>query len=110
MDTLIQTSSNNYPVIFPNSFVSKANEFNVKYGVLGIFIRHESEKMSVRVQGSIGYSQVFFPSGIAYSSNEPNYKWKGDVFFAGRAWITEAKSGITIQAEIVNYINNPKNN
>jgi|MDTD01.2.fsa_nt_gb hypothetical protein len=108
VDTLIQTSSNNYPVIFPNSFVSKANEFNVKYGVLGIFIRHESEKMSVRVQGSIGYSQVFFPSGIAYSSNEPNYKWKGDVFFAGRAWITEAKSGITIQAEIVNYINNPK--
>lgn len=29
-------------------------------------------------------------------------------FFAGRAWITEPKTGITLQAEITNTMDNPR--
>ncbi|TAG11961.1 MAG: hypothetical protein EAZ35_09030 [Sphingobacteriia bacterium] len=80
-----------------------ANEFAFNAGLIGFFMAHENKNISVRVHASVGYSSSFYPSDQdrVYAST----KRVDDIFFSGRAWITESKTGITLQAEITNTAN-----
>jgi hypothetical protein len=88
------------------------NEFDVNLGMLGIFITHETNEISVRVAASMGLQLNYTPenvsAGIGPSLSGGVYKTNPNMFFAGRAWVTDADSGITLQAEITNTVVNSK--
>lgn len=90
----------------PNKITSTFNEYVFNAGIIGFLVTHQSNAISVRVHGSVGYSSTYSPfnSSVSNSNSElyPVYTNKKDIFFTGRAWITEAITGITLQAEITN--------
>jgi hypothetical protein len=89
------------------SFSEVFNEYSFNAGLLALFMCLENEKISVRVHGSVGYTSNYYrefdPIGLGSKT-----KQLSDVFFSGRAWITEPKTGITLQAEVTNNMNNPR--
>ncbi len=109
-DSVLVSGTNNGLIEFGPKSVQYANEFNFNAGVLGLFIAHENKQISVRVHLSTGYSRQYFPERNSNISSENNigYLKNEDIFFTGRAWITEATSGITLQAEITNTRKIPK--
>jgi hypothetical protein len=109
-DSVLVSGTNNGLVEFGPTSVQYANEFNFNVGVLGLFIAHENKQISVRVHLSTGYARQYFPERNSNISSENNigYLKNEDIFFTGRAWITEATSGITLQAEITNTRKIPK--
>lgn len=88
-------------------FSQTFNEYSFNAGVIGLFLSLENEKISVRVHGSVGYSsnynRTFSRGGIS-----DNFQQQSDIFFSGRAWVTDSKTGITLQAEVTNTANNPR--
>ncbi len=95
-------------VLLPEQYVQKENRFEFKVGP-GLFISHDNENISVHIYACVGYSTLYIPDGMpTVSGTEPAYVRQHDVFFSGRAWITEPKLGLTIQAEIVNTVINPR--
>lgn len=106
MDTL-STASTGQSVIL-NSLETETesfNQYNFNIGP-GIFFVIENENISVRIHAATGYSRTFIIGG----GKDPTAvsKEESDVFFAGRAWITEPYTGITLQAEITNRFIEPK--
>ncbi|RXG29869.1 hypothetical protein [Leeuwenhoekiella marinoflava] len=92
----------------PNNFTTYSNEFSFNIGP-GLFLSHQTNKMSVRLQVSSGYISEYIPRYKTLNSVlERNYHNQSDVYFLGRAWITEATSGITLQAEVTNTLINPR--
>lgn len=86
-----------------NEIISRRNEFAFNVGVIGLTLVHENSNISMRVHCSTGYSSTYSPGGSKVGNEEEEYyKSRHDIFFSGRAWITEPKTGITIQAEITN--------
>ncbi len=86
---------------------SQFNEYSFNAGFLGLFLTLENSDVSVRIHGSVGYSSNFYPKSSLNSTLiivDRSY----DIFFAGRAWITEPQTGLTLQAEITNTNNNPR--
>ena len=81
------------------------NEYVFNAGLLGLFLVYETKDFSFRVQASTGYSSYFYPSN---SDGYASVGRRSDVFFLGRAWITEAKTGLTLQTEIMNTALNPR--
>lgn len=82
------------------------NIYDVHYAILGFMVVHETKDISVRLNVAGGYNKTYFPSG---SDNYLNslYSSRDDMSFIGRLWITEPVSGITFQAEVINYSNFP---
>jgi hypothetical protein len=80
------------------------NEYMFNAGFVGLFMVLENKSLSVRVHGSVGYSNLY----TAANSQATAYEQQQDIFFTGRAWITEATTGLTLQAEVNNTLNNPR--
>lgn len=91
---------------FPN-FAEVFNEYSFNAGLIALFMCLENDKISVRVHGSVGYTSNYFRE---FDSNGVNSETeqKSDIFFSGRAWITEPTTGITLQAEVTNTMINPR--
>jgi hypothetical protein len=85
--------------------VREDNSTNI--GILGLFLTLENADVSVRIQSSVGYSSNFYPRTSSNSSLITTDR-SHDIFFAGRAWITEPRTGLTLQAEITNTGINPR--
>jgi hypothetical protein len=81
-------------------------------GGLGLFLSYETSSISVRVHGSVGYSSFFYPLLNKDLSDDGTLKIdmerQHDMFFSGRAWITEPVTGITLQAEVTNTACKPR--
>lgn len=84
------------------------NEYAFNVGLVGLFLVYETKEFSFRIQASTGYSTYFYPSNSILLDDESEIGRKSDVFFLGRAWMTEAKTGITLQTEIMNTAINPR--
>lgn len=89
------------------------NEYAFNLGLIGLFLSYENSSISVRVHGSVGYSSFFYPSlSNEKLSDDGTLKMdmgrQCDIFFSGRAWITEPVTGITLQAEVTNTAFNPR--
>lgn len=91
----------------PNNQVYEYSEYSFNWGVVGLFLVLENQDISVRVHSSIGYTSNYFRT---YSGDDTvsSLKRNADMFFTGRAWITEPRSGITLQAEVTNTLKNPR--
>jgi hypothetical protein len=90
---------------FPNKVISNFNEYVFNAGLIGFLVTHQSNEISVRVHGSVGFSSTYSPSNSSTNNSNGGFNYytsTKDIFFTGRAWITEASTGITLQAEITN--------
>lgn len=92
---------------FPFETLQTINEFSFNAGI-GLFLAHETDRISVRVYGSVGYASNFFGDLLGADRNPLKVFQENDIFFSGRAWITEPKSGVTLQAEVTNAFFNPR--
>lgn len=95
----LNKSSQNFSEVF--------NEYSFNAGIIALFMCLENEKISVRVHGSVGYTSNYFREFDTDGINSETQQ-KSDIFFSGRAWITEPKTGITLQAEVTNAMINPR--
>lgn len=84
------------------------NEFVFNAGC-GVMVVHETSDISLRVHGAVGYASTFTPFERSASTNKGNanpslssYGRYADIYFSGRAWITESTTGLTLQAEVTN--------
>jgi len=106
VDTMETVSTGHHIILNPlESKKTSYNQFNFNIGP-GLFFVFENESISVRVHASAGYTGIF-----SLDSKKEGKKYtdvKRDCYFAGRAWITEPKTGITLQAEIMNRFIHPK--
>jgi hypothetical protein len=84
------------------------NEYVFNVGGAGFFLAYQTADVSFRAHASVGYSSYFYPSNYLVEGNTTEVKRMHDVFFLGRVWLTEAKTGITLQAEIMNTAINPR--
>lgn len=106
IDSSIVVGSLKGRIDFPNTVSSNVNEYVFNFGLIGLMVVHQSKTISVRVHGAVGYSSTYSPlnsfatSGSLY--NNLKYDNQSDIFFCGRAWITESVTGLTLQAEITN--------
>lgn len=101
-DTLPFTGSLSTGFTTPSEFTAKENRFEFKIGP-GVFMSHDTPKISLHVYFNAGYSALFVPQGIPTGlAGELDYRTKHDAFISARAWITEPKTGITVQAEVTN--------
>jgi hypothetical protein len=92
-----------------NQKIQKANEYSFNVGLASLFWVHENKQISVRVYCSVGYSTNYYPAIERERTSETEfYNRHSDMFFSGRAWITEATTGITLQAEITNTLINSR--
>ncbi|QES89512.1 hypothetical protein [Rhizosphaericola mali] len=87
---------------------SVQNEYVFNLGVAGILLVYETNSFSFRVQSSVGYSSYFYPSNSLTFNGQTKVGRTNDIFFSGRSWITEASTGLTLQAEIMNTSRNPR--
>ncbi|MCA6364062.1 MAG: hypothetical protein IM638_13560 [Bacteroidetes bacterium] len=101
-----RTVSSQFPQIlnYPRSFNSKSNQFKFNKG-LGLYINHQNKNITVSIYFAAGWTTIYTPESSKI--NNQTYKSTNDYFFSGRAWITEASTGITIQAEITNTLKSP---
>ncbi len=83
------------------------NEYSFNAGI-GLFLAHENERISVRVHGSVGYASNYYGDLIGADRNPLKVTQCNDIFFSGRAWITESVSGVTLQAEVTNSLFQPR--
>lgn len=105
---VVSGSPGNNPLLTPpGSITSTFNEYSFNIGALGIFLLLENKNISVRVHGSVGMADNFY-LGASNIYSQPLLERKQDIFFSGRAWITEPVSGITLQAEVTNSLINPR--
>jgi len=96
------TAQPNYSA--PDHVAINYNEFDFNLGLIGMFITHETNEISVRIGASVGYQGRYTPNRTVDGVFGDIYGTKQDVFFAGRAWITDHDSGITLQAEVSNTV------
>jgi len=92
----------------PANQIIRTNTFDFNVGYIGLFLNHENERMSVRIHMSSGKSYRNIPLQGKSSLTDQNFFTKETLsFFTGRAWITEKKSGVTLQAEVYNTYSKP---
>lgn len=107
IDTLSTASVGQHIILNPLQREKKSfNQYSFNIGP-GLFFVVENENISVRVQGAVGYTTNFILDSEKINDDIVS-KRENDIFFMGRAWITEPKTGITLQAEISNRFINPK--
>jgi hypothetical protein len=102
-------------IILGQNSRSEFNEFDFNLGLIGFLMVYETKEVSVRVQSSVGYLGRFYSESnknlnfnVLGSEAYPPMAKKHKIFYLGRAWITEAVTGITLQAEISNQLKNSR--
>ncbi|WDF46437.1 hypothetical protein PQ459_16230 [Chryseobacterium sp. KACC 21268] len=102
-------------IILNQNTRSEFNEFDFSAGIIGALMVYETKDFSVRVQSSVGYLGRFYNNSVKRvdmnvfgSESYPPMDRKHYIFYMGRAWITEAVTGITLQAEISNQLKNSR--
>ena len=116
VDSVIERGSFHGTIEYGRSSSINVNEFVFSVGLISLMVVHESKEISVRIHGSTGIISTYSPlvAGLTKgdlngsSINQTNYTTKHDMFFTGRAWITESVTGITLQAEITNTLKYPR--
>jgi hypothetical protein len=104
----------------PRDQVTKlqTNQFAFNIGFAGFTLVHESKDICMRLFMTAGYSSLYYP-GAGKKVNADGttdsfdllgaaYEKKWDMFFSGKLWITEAVTGITLQAEVTNNLRDPR--
>lgn len=86
----------------------RANEYAFNVGILGLFLVLENKVVSLRVNASVGYASNYNIRGTSTANNNLIVERRSDMFFSGNAWITEPKTGLTLQAQITNSYNYPR--
>lgn len=83
------------------------NVYDMYLGLAGMFLSHENEFISIRVQATLGYnfSYIANNSKSNIDGNTPYIK-EENFFSYMRTWITEPISGLTFGAEVSNNIFN----
>lgn len=109
LDTIQRIIRSTTPLLdTPNNYSTYSNEFSFSIGP-GIILAHQTKTMSVRLHASAGYISEYEPHYKTLTSIlDSNYNNTHDFYFAGRAWITEATSGVTLQAEVTNSFLTPR--
>lgn len=104
IDSVIVNGTIPYNVNIDPNISREQSEFDFTVG-LGAFIVYETKDLSIRIHKSIGYLGRFHPK-----NSRPNVPMarSADVYYRGRAWITEAVTGITLQVEVTNQLINPR--
>ena len=101
------------PLITPLSYNVSLNVYDVYLGIVGVLIKYETDEISIRVTSSVGFNFNYVPMG-ALSSDNPAfnliYQRQKRLFFFGRMWITEPTTGITLGAEVSNFLGSKKIN
>jgi len=108
LDSIIVTGTIPGSMEFDLVHKREYNEYAFNVGVLSCFLSYENKDISVRVHSSVGYSSSFYPKFSSSSEIIADTDRVHDIFFSGRAWITEPKTGITLQAEITNTSKYPR--
>jgi len=88
------------------------NVYDWNLGIIGFFLNHESDRMSIRLNMNTGpswkYSTSITDRGSSMTRGggfvESTYEEDTDLFFSGKLWITERYTGITLEAEVTNYM------
>jgi hypothetical protein len=99
---------------YSDAYESDYSEFVFNYGA-GLMVIHESKDISVRVHATVGHSTTYTPlstyltkGDLSGNASSSSYGSIGDIYFTGRAWITEPVTGLTLQAEITNTKKYPR--
>lgn len=109
---LVSGNAENYiqPTINkPESFRFYGYDFNLG---AGFWLMHENKSVSVRLNMNLGWNTSYQPVfGIVTRESVVDSKNKlikfSDIFYTGKLWITEANTGVTLQAEILNTLKRP---
>ena len=88
------------------------NIYDWNLGLVGLFLNHESDRISVRLNMNVGPCWRYESAASNRSDGmtrggeliAPVVDESTDWFFSGKLWITERYSGITLQAEVTNNI------
>ncbi|NJI75434.1 hypothetical protein HCX49_19695 [Sphingobacterium kitahiroshimense] len=115
LDTVYESGFIPNRVDLSQNIQTQKNEFDFSVGLVGAFLTYETKAVSVRIHSSVGYLGRFHKNSRRSVVNEvlgsetiaPMDK-AHDIFYTGRAWITEAVTGITLQAEITNQFFKPR--
>lgn len=97
-----------FPLVTPLSTKVNQNIYDVYLGLLGIMFRYETDDISIRLQGAVGFNFNYVPVG-GLSSINPVYQRTTRGYFQGRLFITEPTTGFTIGAEVSNFFGKYKN-
>ncbi|MBK9960780.1 MAG: hypothetical protein IPP06_05455 [Saprospiraceae bacterium] len=90
--------------ISPHDETRTLNVYDVYLGFVGLFLRHENNHISIRMQGSVGLN-LSYTSNFEKNESNPEllpFSRSSNFFVFLRAWITEPISGITFGAEVSN--------
>lgn len=90
------------PIANRDKIERRANEYAFNIGLFGLFMVLENKAISLRVNGSVGYASNYNIRGTSPMNNNLLVERHPDMFFSGNAWITEPKTGLTLQAQITN--------
>ncbi|WP_309641001.1 hypothetical protein [Flavobacterium sp.] len=105
--TRVPTSNSDLPYI--QKYTYDIYDFNI--GIIGFWLCHENDYISVRLNMNTGYATRYAPSYFSTSSSlataESQYVNTEDFFYTGKLWITERTTGITLQGEINNNLKHP---
>lgn len=101
-----------FPLVTPLSTKTNFNVYDAYLGFIGLLLRYETEEISVRINSSIGVNLNYTPLGALSNSTGmgnsnpvyPIYNKEKRFFYFGRLWITEPTTGLTLGAEISNYL------
>lgn len=114
LDSLTRRDVRTSAVEYGDSYSNDVSEFAFNYG-LGLMVVHESNDISVRVHASVGHSTYYTPISAGLTKGDlngapsgSNYNRLRDIFFTGRAWISEPSTGLTLQAEVTNTKKYPR--
>jgi hypothetical protein len=85
---------------------TKYNEFYWNTGP-GLFVVYENNKISMRIWANVGWQGIYLPESARKFMKQGvnNSNW----FFSGKAYVTEPKTGVTLQVDVQNTLggNNP---
>lgn len=103
-DTVTKNLKIDTEISLQDRFTTSFNQFQFNVGALGFYATHENENISVRLYCAVGQAMKYIPTVLSSSNlvSDGSYQQQKDYFFSGRIWITEARSGLTLQAEITN--------
>lgn len=101
-------TSNTKPQSVKRNFteIYTTNQFEWVYG-LGFFLNHHSDDVIIRYHFSVGRSSLYFNPTSELAPETNKFESIKDWYFSGKLWITEAVTGITLQAEVFNKSKNP---
>lgn len=103
----------NYNLSYSQNNTYNIYDFNI--GIVGFFLTHENDFISVRLNMNTGYATRYQPIGYAsgvtrdylFAAESTQYETTKDWFYTGKLWITDRTTGITLQAEINNNYKYP---